>query len=33
MMEIEMAELSPKQEVRQDEENLYNRLQELNKYL
>lgn len=34
MMEIEMVgDLSPKQESRQDEENLYNKLQELNRYL
>lgn len=34
MMEIEMtADFSPKQENKLEEENLYNKLQELNKYL
>lgn len=34
MMEIEMtSDFSPKQETKLEEENLYNKLQELNKYL
>lgn len=34
MMEVEMQELTPKQDGgKGEEENLYNKLQELNKYL